>query len=345
MSRVQEAFFEQAVPCDNLGSPFTANLCRLIGSNIDETTAVGRLCFNWPGELGPSHNSIPLRLCGGLHALVISNAAPELAAHYPPHSSDAPPWQIVVDVFVEHEPFLLDWMESPPQTNEVQRSNVLWPGLMTIAGRFGPKLRILEVGASAGLNLHMDRFAYRHGDLNYGDKDSLLRLEPEWRGTSPTAHKVDIVERGGCDINPLDISDPKDVMRLRSYLWADQLDRRERLDHAIAIAQANPVKLAKQDAVDWLEDQLSDLPTAVCTVVYSTIAWQYLPDERKQAGEAVIMNAAGRATDSSPLAWLRFEADGQTPGASIRLQTWPDGRDDVLGRGDFHGRWVDWTGA
>ena len=60
-------------------------------------------------------------------------------------------------------------MTLPPQTNEVGRSGIVWPAMMAIANETGVSLRLLEVGASGGLNLQMDRFAYRFGGREAGD--------------------------------------------------------------------------------------------------------------------------------------------------------------------------------
>jgi len=77
--------------------------------------------------------------------------------------------------------------------------------------------------------------------------------------------------------------------------------------------------------------------------VFSTIAWQYLPPDRRGRGEELIRAAGGRAGEAAPLAWVRFEADGKEPGAALTLDLWPPGGRRLLARGDFHGRWVEWA--
>ena len=102
----------------------------------------------------------------------------------------------------------------------------------------------------------------------------------------------------------------------------------------------------REDAISWLERRLEDLPDDSCTVIYSTVAWQYLPEDARAKGAQLIEQRGHSLAGSSSteLAWLRFEADGKSPGAGIQLQLWPNGLDCLLGRGDFHGRWVDWKG-
>lgn len=288
---------------------------------------------------------MPLRLCGGLHALVLSGRDAVLAGHYPPHGEIAPEWPVIEAAFVEHEAFLLDWMTSPPQTNEVGRSGIVWPAMMAIANKTGLPLRLLEVGASGGLNLQMDRFGYLFGVVEAGDPVSEVRLAPEMRGDPVTVHDATVKSRAGCDINPLDPTSDADALRLQAYVWPDQAERFARLNGAVKLARGNRVAIEKIDAIDWLRRELAAPVSDVCTVIYSTIAWQYLPKQARAEGEQTIRSAVGRASTDAPLAWLRFEADGQTPGAGISLMLWPGGEKRSLGRADFHRRWLDWYGS
>ena len=272
-----------------------------------------------------------------------------LAQHYPSKGGDGPTWEIIRQTLIDHEEFLLNWLQSPPQTNEVSRSAVIWPAFMEVARLADKPLHLLEVGASGGLNLQASRFSYDLGGVSCGDLQSKLCLSPEWKGNRPIENAVEIVSREACDLNPLDPTKKEDVLRLRAYVWPDQKDRHERLEKAITLAQQFPAPVDKADAIDWLGSKLSTMKSGACTTLYSTIAWQYLPKSARDLGEKQIVNASTSLSGDQALAWVRFEADGKTPGAGIRLQLWQSGQskpiDCVLGRADFHGRWIDWTGA
>lgn len=343
--QVVNSFIDQAEVCGPMGSTFTAGLCSTFAANLDHGTAVGAFCLDWEGDPGPSADSIPLRICGGLHALVLSGRDQNLAQFYPPHRLEAPDWSHIKSALTEHEDFLLDWMRSPPQTNEVSRSAVIWPALMTIAKLTGKPLQLLELGASGGLNLQSSRFGYDLGGLLCGMRDSKLQLQPDWKGPMPVMAEPEIFQRHGCDLNPLNPSDADDELRLRSYVWPDQAQRKARMDAALEIAKANPARVDREDALSWLERHVSSLPDQTCTVIYSTIAWQYLPKAARARGAELIENCGNALKgNSKDLAWLRFEADGKSPGGGIHLQLWPLGCDQDLGRADFHARWVDWQG-
>ncbi|MBU1316744.1 MAG: DUF2332 family protein [Alphaproteobacteria bacterium] len=342
---VREAFERQARACAALGSPFTARLCRMAAARLDPSDPVGRTILEWPGDASGGSDALPLRLAGALHALVLSDRDEQLKAAYPPHDvADDDLWNATTAAKSRHEAFILDRLTSAPQTNEIRRSAVLLPGFLTIAARFGLPLDVLEIGASAGLNLQWDRYHYRLGGSEWGDPASAVHLAPDWQGPNPPLADVRVRHRLGCDLNPLDPTSPDDRLRLMSYVWADQRDRMERLAAALAIAAPAPPTVERADALSWLPRVLARPAEGAVRVIYHSIAWQYLPPDDQAEGEAVIAEAGSRATPEAPLARLAMEADGNTDGAAISLQLWPGGERQDLGRADFHGRWVKWKG-
>ena len=157
----------QGQTCAALGSPFMGQLCALLGSRDWPDTRLRDRYFTWEGDIGPNAQSLPLRLAGGLHALVIN--ADSLAAVYPPYVvGDDTLWAAVADAMVREDTFLTDWVDSPPQTNEVRRAAVLIAVGQVLAGRFGLPMRLSELGASGGLNLMWDQFAANLGGKCFG---------------------------------------------------------------------------------------------------------------------------------------------------------------------------------
>ncbi|MDH4441608.1 MAG: DUF2332 family protein [Rhizobium sp.] len=341
---IRQSFLRQAKACADLGSPFTARLCTLAAERLTDRTPVGAKILGWPGNPDGTGDALALRFAGTLHSLVRSGQDPALAATYPPHAVDDDRfWTAVEATFRRDEAFILDRLKSAPQTNEVRRSSALLPGFLTIAALTGKPLVLSEVGASAGLNLQWDRYAYRLGDISWG-KASSVELAPRWEGTPPPTADIEITDRAGCDLKPLDPSSDDDRLRLFSYIWADQQDRLDRTAAALAMAADSGLKVEKADAIDWLRHRLATPRPGLAHVVYHTIAWQYLPPALNAEGEALIADAGSRATEATPLARLQLEADGKPDGAAILLTLWPSGETREIGRADFHGRWVKWVG-
>ncbi len=343
---IRASFDDQAAACAALGSPFTARLCRLLGTRLDEENAVGRRILSWPGDPSGKHDALALRLAGALHALVLAGTNPALAACYPPaDASDDALWAACRNAFETDEAFLLERLLSPPQTNEVRRSGALLPGFLTIAALCGKPLVLSEVGASAGLNLQWDRYAYRLGQSSWAIANSDILIAPDWSGPEPEMANIQVIDRAGCDLRPVDPADAQERLRLLSYIWADQADRIERTGKSLALASERPLPVEQADAVEWLEQRLSMPIPGAAHVVYHSIVWQYLPAEKREAGRRVLEAAGAKATADAPLAHLQMEADDQPKdGAALTLQVWPSGRKEMIGRADFHGRWVRWFG-
>lgn len=339
------AHFEaQANACDLLGSPFTARLCRLLVGIVDDTTDTGRRIIDWPGSA--RDDALALRICGGLHRLVIENADAALVAAYPPHTcDDAILSAAVADALRRHDAALFAALDSAPQTNEIARSAMLLPGFLTLAREMKLPLALCEIGSSGGLNLLFDRFFYRYGDHAWGDASSPVQITPELRSdTLPLDGKLDIVSRKGCDIAPVDVAQRDGQMRLRSYVWPDQAARLERLGGAIALAGQHAFSLEKADAAAFATRQIAKRPTNAAFVLFHSIMWQYMPRDTQAAILATLAEEGAKATTDAPIAHLRMEPLGPKDGwATLSLTTWPGGETRHLAKCDFHGRWIEWT--
>ncbi|MEO7191451.1 MAG: DUF2332 domain-containing protein, partial [Vicinamibacterales bacterium] len=141
------------------------------------------------------------------------------------------------------------------QTNEVGRCAVLLPALP-----LGP-LALLEVGASAGLCLLLDRFCCDYGEAKAGDTSSTVRCSCVTVGLDISAVAMPAIAwRRGLDLAPVNVRNDDDVRWLLSCVWADHPLRRERLSAAINIARDNPPKVMAGDLVHDLERAVHDAP-------------------------------------------------------------------------------------
>jgi len=340
------AFLAQAQWCADLGSPFTAALCTAIGRNIGGENEVGRQVLGWSGRPGGWADGLPLRLCGGLHALVRSDEAPALARLYPPNAvpEEAVLWTAVREVFERSGESILPWLERAPQTNEVGRSNALMSGLLAIAARFRLPIELVELGASAGLNLVLDRYGYDLGGTLAGDPHSPLQLRPDWTGAPPPSARVEILRRRGVDLYPVDVRADRD--RLLAYVWPDQQQRLAQLETALALAAENPPSVDAADAADWLEAHLAIAPVAGrARVIMHSVAFQYFPSEVQERIRLRIWKAGAQAHSNAPVAWLRFEKEPEDYETSLRLALWPAGEDLLLAFCHPHGRAISWVDA
>jgi hypothetical protein len=344
-AKVREAFRLQAEWCRNLGSPFTGLLCALAAERLDRSTAIGEEILDWPGDPDSKADSVPLRFAGALNGLVRKGLLPELARAYPPNPLPDGEilWPKVAEALSAAEANIRPWLALAPQTNEVGRSSILFAGLCWLWAHYPLPMHLFEIGASAGLNLNLDRYAYRFGEEVLGAMGAALFLTPQWEGDTPPNLSPRVVSRAGCDLSPLDTTLAKDRERLMAYVWPDQPDRVKRLTAALAIAARHPVKIERGDAAAWVERRIgATAARGEQQVLFHSIAFQYFPKDSQERIIAHMDRAGKSATRDSPLAWLRFEADPELDKAfSLRLKVWP-GEDHLLALGDPHGRWVKW---
>ena len=149
---------------------------------------------------------------------------------------------------------------------------------------------------------------------------------------------VRVIERRACDRRPIDLHDPDERLRLRAFIWADQPERLERLDIAIAMALAHEVKVEAADAPVWAQQAAPREGAA--TVIYHSVFWQYVPPAGQAALSAAIEAHGAAATAQAPFAWLRMEPFGQA--FEVRLTLWPGGQTRTLAQVHPHGAWVKW---
>ncbi len=343
-TRVRESFAVQAHWCERLGSPFTGRLLSGLGRLLDRTTVTGQRILTWQGPPDALGDAVALRLAGALHALVRRGDCPELSELYPPNRlrDTETLAKTALSAIGNWESVIGHWLDHPPQTNEVARSAILYPGLMQIAAETGLPLQLFEIGCSAGLNLIPDKYAYRLGQVAAGQAGSTVELAPDWQGGAAGGVDPDIVSRRGCDRNVLDVTDAAHRERIVSYVWPDQSDRMDRVLAALELARVDPPRIDQADAADWIEDVINNDPDpGFARVVFHSIAYQYFPEQVQQRISARIEAAGDKATSDTPLAWLSFE-QFQDQGPRLSLRLWPGGSVKVLASGDAHCRFIRW---
>jgi hypothetical protein len=345
-SDVAAAIVWQADHAAKNGAPCTGRVVRAQLALLDRTTEIGRRLASWPGK--PLEDALPLRLAGGFHHLVLSGADKRLVPVYRGEMTDqAAIDALVLDLTRTHDAALLPWLDGPPQTNEAGRSASIMAALLWLSPKLGPRFELNELGASAGVNTMMERYFYNLGGTTTGPEASPMHIVPEWRGPPPQPAPVEITAIEGCDRAPVNLADPAEALRLKSYVWAEVTERLARIDAAITLAGQEPPRLVQMDAGDWVEQRLAAPQEPDSTrVFYHSIVWQYLPPETRARIETA-MACAGAAADSTRrLAWIMLETNRATFRHELTVRTWPGGAEPVhLGEAHAHGAWVEWRGV
>lgn len=343
---VAEALRWHADHCERADAPITARVIRSLLAVMRTDTATGRRLANWAGR--GIEDALALRVVGGLHSLYLSGEEPRLEPVFTGRVTDqAQVDAIVCNAVQTFDCKLLVWFDGPPQTNEAGRSASVMAGLMWLSGKLGQSFELNEIGASAGINTMMAHFAFDLGGVKAGPARSSIRIAPEWRGDPPPANPVEIVCAQGCDIAPIDLTDPAQAERLKAYIWADARERMARMDAAIAMAERVRPDVTRMDAGDFVAERLAaDQQQGVSRVLFHTIMWQYLPQTTRERIAELMEAASARATPDRPLAWVSLETNRQTFRHELRVRYWPGGEQWVqLAEAHPHGAWVEWLGA
>jgi hypothetical protein len=338
-------FRVQAEACRELGSPMYAELLHRAAADLVDGGPVAAVLAGHEEAPGPS--ALGLRLLGSVHRLVLERRAGELAAFYPSVGGTweaETGWAAFLSLLRREPEAVREWLDRAPQTNEVGRSAALYGGLLHLPRDL--PVRLLEIGSSAGLNLHADRFGYTDevGD-RFGAAGSALVLHEAWRGRRlepwPT---LPVVARQGSDPMPVDVTTTAGRLVLTAYVWPDQRGRLERLRAALRVAADHPTDVRREDARSFVERL--ELEDGTTTVLWHSVMWQYLTAEDREAVSSRVEQLGSGAGERRRFVHLRAEPARRTPRGRheflVMLRTWPGGEDRVIGRTVGHGVPTTW---
>lgn len=308
-------------------SPLYLELVYIIADNPDLLSVLNRM-ENLPR---------PNMLFAGVQYLLMKDPTDALAGHYPNIGDEGrPEGELAVEFrrFVgEHRDELIEIGRTRyTQTNECRRCTALLPAIWrsNLAS-----FHLIDVGTSAGLNLHLDRYHYVWGDVAWGP-DSPVRLEAQSLGAEIVAGDIQILSRTGLDLHPVDPGDPDLRLWLAALIWPEHSARRERLHAALDLAASHPVDLVAGDAVDTLRGVLDGLPVGEPAVVMHAFALNQFTDHGRQEFSAILEAQRSRR----PVVEVWLEAIGRNDGtAGLAID---DGSGvSELGRAHPHGEWVE----
>ena len=333
----------QAQVCRRLGSPFYADLLPLVAADLRGGGPTAEVLAGYLSA--PSSSALPLRMLGAAHALALTGQAPELAACYPSAgggagAAGAAAWPALRQALAAHRPFIQGWLARPPQTNEVGRGAVLLGGLRHIAAEASLPVRLVEVGASAGLNLRADHFHVAGDSGRYGEPSSPVVLPGAWRGAPPPQARIEVIARSGGDLDPIDPGSAAGRLQLTAYTWPDQAARLARLRGALALAQSVPVELRQESATQTIAR--TRLAAGTWTVLWHSVFHDYLSVAQRAELAAGAAALGGAATAAARFAYLHLEPAQPGRPFAVTLTTWPGGCERVLGTASPHGLPVTW---
>lgn len=198
------------------------------------------------------------------------------------------------------------------QTNEVRRCAVLLPELAKIPG----PIALLEVGASAGLCLYPDKYAYRFitdsgvEELAPAEGSSVV-VETELRGRAAPTRLPEVVWRAGIDLNPLDVAAPAALHWLETLVWPEHDERRRNLHAAASVVTAERPLLVAGDLNEAFAEVVGQVPADATLVVFHSAVLVYLSPS---ARESFVCKVRG-----SGAVWISNEGKAVLPEVAAQL--------------------------
>ena len=292
-----------------------------------------------------SSEQTPMVFLAAVHDELLRDPGDALAAYYPTLGGDGPAPGLA-EAFTAFCADRADALAASlafrrTQTNEVARCGCLLSAFSAIAD--GRPLALIEIGASAGLNLRWDHYAYDYGGRTAGVPSSPLTIECELVGPHvPPLDPPPVAWRAGVDLAPIDASNPADARWLRACLWPDQPARQARLAAALEIAREHPVDIRRGDALAVLPELIAEAPADALVCVFHTALLIYFAPGQIDALRA-LLGAVER-----DVAWIGGEAPGvlvkdrRVARLHFALAAGPPGALVQRGRMGHHGGWLEW---
>lgn len=291
----------------------------------------------------------PNMIFAAVQYLLAEDESAELRTYYNQFCDQPRP---VADVFPVFRAYCLDNIDRllpliatrRTQTNAVSRS--LFLTLAFQQAMNAKPLTLIEVGCSAGLNLNWTRFGYDYADWGQlGALESPVQLTTQWRGTRRPVYRAalpTVAHAVGIDVNPLDMTDEADARWLEALIWPEHHIRRERLHHAIALAQQYPPTLQRGDLFDLLPNAVRAAKVETQLIIFGSFVLYQLSREMREAFYLLLDEVA----QERELCWISAEWI-QTATCEMTLTRWQQGQPqtELLAKVDPHGRWIEWLHA
>jgi hypothetical protein len=298
---------------------------------------------------------VPNLFLGAVHFLLLREAESPLAAFYPSMTKmprkDADPYPAFRSFCFNHAEEIQHLLQTRRvQTNEVRRCALLLPAFGIVAEQVHDRsLALVEIGASAGLNLLWDRYGYDYGTgRKYGNRDSPVQLSCRLLGDRqpPLPESLPrVASRLGIDLQPVDVHDSTAIEWLRALIWPEHSARLELLQRAVEVARQNTPGQAQGtvptagDALEVLPGSMASVPeeTVLC-IFHSFTINQFSSEGRKRL--ARLLDEYGMKRDLYCISIAAFRLEYP----QLTLLSYQDGvkTERLLANCSSHGLWLEW---
>ena len=294
----------------------------------------------------------PNMLWAAVQYLLLRGADHPLAAHYPAVSGAERPMEPAAPLFKDfcrlHRGEIAELLRARrTQTNVVRRCTCLLPAFSIVAREARQPLALIDLGASAGLNLLFDRYGYRYArggaEIARWNDGARVQMEAEVRGggSLPALEpEIAVASRAGADLNVIDPSDEDQLLWLRALIWPEHVERHQRLIDAAAELASSDARLIQADAAEALPRLIAEAPPDAAITVLHTVAAYQFPKETLRSIERTLI----QASDERPIwrVWLEALPDSPEPRYELAIRRYRSANAETqrLAITSPHGWWI-----
>lgn len=316
-------------------APFYEGLCHAIATDVDLLEIARHSNAGQP---------IPNLFLASVHYLLLAEPGHPLPGALASIESST---EAVEQVFPEYRRFCIGRRERlvnllsfrRVQTNVVGRCSYLMPAFALVAAHAQSRpLALVDVGASAGLNLSFDRYHYSYSNqLHFGPGDSEVRLNCQIvNGRFPSIPNrfPPVAAKVGIDKAPVDLTDSDARLWSRALIWPEHRERALQFEAAVSVLLRDPPRMVAGDALDVLPTILESVPGGAAACVYHSHTLNQFSQQERVAFRKLLEESSASAT-----VYLVSAEGGNLVVARCDGGSW---RTMARANCDSHGRWIEW---
>lgn len=293
---------------------------------------------------------MPNLFLASIHYLLLKSPTHELSAYYPSINKNPKiglPFELFKSFCLNHKQEIIELEQSKiVQTNALNRCAYLMPIISSLFDDI--PINIVDIGTSAGLTLNMDKYEYHYNDKCLIGRSPVKIRSKIIGGELPKFKEIiKINNKIGIDQNPLDLKIAENAIWLKALIWADRIERIEKIEQAIRIAKQENIQFEKAKSIADFEELIQCQPSDMPLVIYHThTLYQFTPQEREAFWN--LINRIGKERD---LIYLATEHNGilQTDyglsGVLVEVTQYKKGgkSSKIAAQTNGHADWIKWT--
>jgi hypothetical protein len=296
---------------------------------------------------------IPNIFLAAVHYIVLKNKGCELAKYYPSVNKDLNvqelPYQLFKEFCIKYEAQIIELISTRiVQTNVISRCSYLMPILSELINKGQKNACIIDIGASAGLNLNFDLYEYwTDGQKIYGDSSVKIEFQTIDSAIKSILPINYLIRKIGIDQNLINPQNEDEKLWLNALIWPDHLERFNSMEKALELRQNDRIDMIKASEVNQFEEIINNQRADETLIIYAThTLYQFSPDNRHDFFTMLDRIGKKRDFDFLSVESTRYlQEKYKSSQTVIELTSYTNGKknEKFIAETNGHGNWIRWN--